>query len=809
MIPNIMMNIRQKILGGIQTAWSWTGRPFGVGGIEEISKEASIYKAVIPKFLYKPPFGYPRFVDIPELRRLAKTPFVEMVISTIINEIAHVDWDIVPKDKDNYNEKHIDLVKQFFDNPNVNKENFDQQLRRILRDILTIDSGVWVKVFNQAGLLTELYIRDGGTFTLNPDKFGTFAGKADIIPMEMSFNWRASEMPVSGRLVDGNPDDTSLIRIAEAAAYFQYGWITGARPMPFGKKEVVYLMQNPQTDSIYGLSRMEILLDCVQMLVYGIDYNLDYFTNNNIPRGVFQAVGISQEEMKALSEKWRESLKTKNDVGDWRKEWHKMPFINVEGKFIPIQFTAAEMELITQQQWFSKLVWAVFGVTPSELGFTESSNRATEVIQSKVFRRKTIRPLLSLIESHINAEIIPEFINGVVLNYGEEGRMQVVKGIDDVEFRFEMYDIEEDMQKMAIYEKQIKMGIKTKNEIREEMGLEPVEGGDKLKEESPFGSPFGGQFGRSPFGQGFGTRREEYEEKPEQPKPEEKAIETKRVVKRGNKYCVIHCTGPDAGKVIKCFPTKAQAEKMHRAIQASKYGKKSKKKDSPQIKELQKEISQMLSDNKKTIFKFLDKFSGEDRLIDIKSLEDNIDKVEEMVSSEQIKRVVMDIVQTSFFTKIYENELKFNMNFIPRSKVTKFLQESAFDRIKGMTKEISERIKTILTIGIKEGKSIPKLKKEIADIFDKNISRGEMIARTEIISTEGKAVREVATQSGLEGKLEWVATLDDKTCPKCRDLNGQKVGKNQKFKTSLAGGWEGYNPTVHPSCRCALNFIID
>lgn len=42
------------------------------------------------------------------------------------------------------------------------------------------------------------------------------------------------------------------------------------------------------------------------------------------------------------------------------------------------------------------------------------------------------------------------------------------------------------------------------------------------------------------------------------------------VEKRGNKWCVIHCTGPDAGKPIKCFPTKAQAMAMHRAIQARK-----------------------------------------------------------------------------------------------------------------------------------------------------------------------------------------------------------------------------------------------
>jgi len=45
-----------------------------------------------------------------------------------------------------------------------------------------------------------------------------------------------------------------------------------------------------------------------------------------------------------------------------------------------------------------------------------------------------------------------------------------------------------------------------------------------------------------------------------------------KVVKRGNQWCVIHCSGPNAGKAIKCFPTEPEAQAMHRAIQARKHG---------------------------------------------------------------------------------------------------------------------------------------------------------------------------------------------------------------------------------------------
>ena len=46
------------------------------------------------------------------------------------------------------------------------------------------------------------------------------------------------------------------------------------------------------------------------------------------------------------------------------------------------------------------------------------------------------------------------------------------------------------------------------------------------------------------------------------------------VEKRGNKFCTIHCSGADKGKVIACFDTEKEAKAQHRAIMASKYNVK-------------------------------------------------------------------------------------------------------------------------------------------------------------------------------------------------------------------------------------------
>ena len=68
------------------------------------------------------------------------------------------------------------------------------------------------------------------------------------------------------------------------------------------------------------------------------------------------------------------------------------------------------------------------------------------------------------------------------------------------------------------------------------------------------------------------------------------------VEKRGDKWCVLHCHGPDEGKPIKCFDTKEQADAMHGAIEANKnksFDDMIKSSDFGQIDELVKEHAKL------------------------------------------------------------------------------------------------------------------------------------------------------------------------------------------------------------------------
>ena len=84
-----------------------------------------------------------------------------------------------------------------------------------------------------------------------------------------------------------------------------------------------------------------------------------------------------------------------------------------------------------------------FGISADDMGFTEDSNKAVSDSQSKKYAKKAVRPILNLIAERINMEILPEF------------------DAKELAFRFDDYDLDEDIKKHSLYAQQINMGIKT------------------------------------------------------------------------------------------------------------------------------------------------------------------------------------------------------------------------------------------------------------------------------------------------------------------------------------------------------------
>lgn len=439
------------------------------------SKDDDIFKAYIPNFLYKPPYGYPRKENVFELKKFAANPYVFSIIKTLNDEITSMPWKVEVKpefqeDGANYEDK-INEIQRFFSNPNGNEQSFAHILRQVITDILEIDSGVIVKVFDLDGRFKQIFSYDGATFLKNPDIYGYLGNKANSVP-PLPDGFRQTE-PMN--IYEPSRSTQQLmnrynILYSGRAAYFQYGWTAGSMPVPFGKREVVYLMQNPRGDSIYGTSPVKILYSVILNLIYGAEFNLDYYVNSNIPEGIIQLLGASNAEIKQFRENFEHQFRFKDALGIKRKRFFNFPISPLEAKFTPFQISSKDMEVLEQQKWFTKVLWMAFGVNAEEMGFTEDSNRATGAAQSSVFKRKAIKPLLKLLEYHINTQIVPEFFP--TGSKTVEGLNEVMDFQDvPVKFCFDDYDFTEDKQVHDLLEQEIRMGVKTPMMVAKELGI--------------------------------------------------------------------------------------------------------------------------------------------------------------------------------------------------------------------------------------------------------------------------------------------------------------------------------------------------
>ena len=452
--------------------------------ISEDTREG-LNKAFIPKFLYRPPFGFPRFANIDYVRFLAKTPYVEMCIDTILKEIASIDWDIVPnpdiperigdglfyEEDGSFKpevEAEINHIKSFLENPNTNKESFeDIFVKMAYRDVLEVNTGVVNKVYNLKQEMVELVARDGATFTKNPDIHGMFTDRAEIlIPKKI--------IESEGEAV--NPFQHISMNVArEKGAYFQYGWISGPVPVPFGKREIIWLQNMLRSDDIYGYSPVQLLAKSLQMLLYHIESDLEYYNDNNVPKGVIGIDASDSDEIKSFKKQWYDAQRTKDEFGNWKKLQHKVPILNYIPKFERIEFSSEEIQLIEKQKWYSKMVWACFGVTATELGYTEDGQGVSnQIVQSKVFKKKAINPALRMLKNHINREVLSEFEYIVDVPTGHK-KLPMPKYV----FKFNTFDIDDEKAKAELHKIWIETGRKTINEIRIMEGETPLEWGDK------------------------------------------------------------------------------------------------------------------------------------------------------------------------------------------------------------------------------------------------------------------------------------------------------------------------------------------
>jgi HK97 family phage portal protein len=340
-------------------------------------------------------------------------------------------------------------LETFIENCGYKKDNtrddFDQFIRKVVRDSLTYDQLTFEIIPDRRGLPAEFLAVDASTIRAASEDF--------------HFDPYMSETPPK------SSEEVSYVQVIDGTVV---SWFT-ANELAFG-------IRNPRTSIYmqpYGFSELEQLITQITSHLYAEEYNSKFFSQGGTTKGIINLKQdpngvMSTQQLESFKRQWRAQVT--GMTGAW-----KTPVVQIPNgiEYVNVSQSNREMEFEKWMNYLINIVCAVYQIDPAEVNFPnnggvagtgggifESSNES----KLKNSKDKGLRPLLRFIESLVNKHIVSRFSEDFVFNF---------TGIDE---KSEDEEADFDSKTVKVY--------RTVNEIRADHGKEPLPNGDIILDPS-------------------------------------------------------------------------------------------------------------------------------------------------------------------------------------------------------------------------------------------------------------------------------------------------------------------------------------
>ncbi len=201
---------------------------------------------------------------------------------------------------------------------------------------------------------------------------------------------------------------------APGSTAFRVG--AGAAHAQVPASEMVWLYEPDPADP-YGVTRRgrgsgtaRALADELETDEFAAKHTKQWFYNNAVPSFIATVDGVSQEEIDRLEAKW-----LAKHQGFSRR--FRPQFLNKKIEVTELSQTFRNMQLVDLRKYERDTIIQVFGVPPEILGIVENSNRATIEAADFLFSRWVIVPRLEFLRAVIQARLVPEFDERLIVDY--------------------------------------------------------------------------------------------------------------------------------------------------------------------------------------------------------------------------------------------------------------------------------------------------------------------------------------------------------------------------------------------------------
>ncbi len=386
----------------------------------------------------------PGRISYDTLRRAAiSVHVVRICIQTLKTKITKTKWVVQNKDvqkrKGDKDKERIEEVMELFKHPNKNNETFRTLLDKMLEDLLALDAVSLEKTRYDDGSLAELFYVDSATIRPVYDQHGN----QDI------------EIPLN---TEKNGLETLPVSYVQVLDNSQFGGPeSGEIVAAWAKKDFIHFHMNPQGAMEafgYGLSPIEGILSVVANILNADNFNSTYFEEGAFPPIVLQLIGqVNQRDLEA----YREYL-----VSELSGNFHR-PAIMATEKAESLQIhnlkdmNNRDMQFMEYQSWLAKLCCAMYGLSPEDIGLTDTTgSKSVSEVQKDLSEAKGYGSILNLLKEVFNQEVVWKDF-----------------GYKDLEFDWVAPDSLEPDIASAMYDRDLKNGSVTLNEVRLKRGESP------------------------------------------------------------------------------------------------------------------------------------------------------------------------------------------------------------------------------------------------------------------------------------------------------------------------------------------------
>ncbi len=257
--------------------------------------------------------------------------------------------------------------------------------------------------------------------------------------------------PLDGATVKRLIDDWGRTPAPPAPAYQQI--LKGMPAVDYTADELIYAPRNARIHKAYGFSPVEQVQMSVSIALRRQIYQLQYYTEGNIPEAL---IGVPEtwnpDQIRQFQAYW-DSINA-GDTGERRHA--KFVPGGVAKTFIPTREPALKDVF---DEWLARVVCFAFSIPPTP--FVQQTNRATADTAQEAALTEGLVPLQNWVKGLVDGVLAEEF------------------AAPDLEFAWSADKAADPADIAKIATSYVASGIKTVNEVRGELGLPPVPGGDR------------------------------------------------------------------------------------------------------------------------------------------------------------------------------------------------------------------------------------------------------------------------------------------------------------------------------------------